>query len=87
MTCYAKTHYLFLTHATISGSSSILICGSKKKKFNLNITDKTGSIDATVFPEVAEEIYGVTGTNVALTAPGVSKFSPNLYPKKKNTKT
>lgn len=38
-------------------------------KFTINITDPTAEIDATVFPEVAEEIYGLTRANITIDAP------------------
>lgn len=44
-------------------------------KFNINITDLT-TIDATVFPELAEQIYGITGANIAIGAPDVSAVFP-----------
>ncbi|KAG5547329.1 hypothetical protein RHGRI_013117 [Rhododendron griersonianum] len=38
-------------------------------KFTINITDPTATIDATVFPKVAEQIYGITGSNIAIDTP------------------
>lgn len=41
-------------------------------KFNINIADPTATIDATVFPDVAEQIYGITTNDIAIDAPDVS---------------
>ncbi|KAI8550942.1 hypothetical protein RHMOL_Rhmol06G0145800 [Rhododendron molle] len=42
-------------------------------KFNIQIEDPTGAIEAAVFPGIAETIYGITGINITSTAPGVKK--------------
>ncbi|KAI8543191.1 hypothetical protein RHMOL_Rhmol08G0198700 [Rhododendron molle] len=49
-------------------------------KFSIQIEDATGAIEATVFPEIAETIYGLTGFNITSTAPGES-LSPELLHK------
>ncbi|XP_058198305.1 replication protein A 70 kDa DNA-binding subunit B-like [Rhododendron vialii] len=49
-------------------------------KFTINITDPTATIDATVFPEVAEQIYGITGSNITMDTPD-QPLSPELLDK------
>lgn len=51
-------------------------------KFNIEIEDATAAIEAAVFPEIAETIYGITGTNITSTAPGVKKLF--FFPLKKS---
>ncbi|KAI8524963.1 hypothetical protein RHMOL_Rhmol13G0190600 [Rhododendron molle] len=48
-------------------------------KFNIQITDPTASIKATVFPEFAEQLCGITGANIT-TTPG-DPLSPKLLNK------
>ncbi|KAI8527908.1 hypothetical protein RHMOL_Rhmol12G0110300 [Rhododendron molle] len=48
-------------------------------KFNINITDPTATIDAVVFPEVAEQIYGITANNITIDTP--DSLSPELLDK------
>lgn len=40
-------------------------------KFNIEHRDPTASIEAAVFPEIAEQFYGIIGTNIATTEPNV----------------
>ncbi|KAG5512700.1 hypothetical protein RHGRI_038883 [Rhododendron griersonianum] len=49
-------------------------------KFTVNITDPTATIDATVFPEIAEQIYGITGSNIAIDTPD-QPLSPEFLDK------
>ncbi|KAI8533623.1 hypothetical protein RHMOL_Rhmol10G0023600 [Rhododendron molle] len=49
-------------------------------KFNVTITDQTRSIDTAIFPEIAEQIYAITGDKIALPALGQS-LAPEILHK------
>ncbi|KAI8558673.1 hypothetical protein RHMOL_Rhmol04G0115100 [Rhododendron molle] len=38
-------------------------------KFNIKVSDPTASIEATIFPEIAEQFYSITGANIDTTKP------------------
>ncbi|XP_058217257.1 uncharacterized protein LOC131328317 [Rhododendron vialii] len=40
-------------------------------KFNVQVSDPTASIAATIFPKIAEQFYGITGANIDTTEPDV----------------
>ncbi|XP_058221293.1 uncharacterized protein LOC131331389 [Rhododendron vialii] len=46
-------------------------------KFNIEVSDPTASIEATIFPKIAEQLYGITGANIDTTEPN-APLSPEL---------
>ncbi|KAG5531241.1 hypothetical protein RHGRI_026006 [Rhododendron griersonianum] len=86
-----RFHYLscsICNKASIAYENSELWCNYcarrvpalARVKFTITITDPTATIDATVFPEVAEEIYSITGANIAIDTPD-QPLSPEFLDK------
>lgn len=48
------------------------ISQNDRVKFNIEVSDPTASIEATIFPEIAEQFYGITGANIDTTEPNVT---------------
>ncbi|KAI8533494.1 hypothetical protein RHMOL_Rhmol08G0255800 [Rhododendron molle] len=53
------------------------ISQNDRVKFNIEVSDPTASIEATIFSEIAEQFYGITGANIDTTVPN-APLSPEL---------